>query len=105
MMLPWRQPPPTPRDCVAIEKVIPIIVIPAKAGIQNLLIILDSPVSGTGQAHRRASLARNDKKAVVCATQSPTSGGQRLRRRIIHMLRKLTTPAYAGAGCANKGSA
>jgi len=34
---------------------------PAKAGIQNLLKILDSPVSSTGQALRRASLARNDK--------------------------------------------
>jgi hypothetical protein len=32
------------------------------AGIQNLLKILDSPVSSTGQAHRRASLARNDTK-------------------------------------------
>jgi hypothetical protein len=49
------------------------IVIPAKAGIQNMLKILDSPVSGTGQAQSRASLARNDKK--VIATQSPGGGG------------------------------
>ena len=40
--------------------------------IQKLLIILDSPVSGTGQAQSRASLARNDKK--VIATQSPSPG-------------------------------
>ena len=32
---------------------------PAKVGIQNLLKILDSPVSSTGQAHRRASLEYN----------------------------------------------
>ncbi len=34
---------------------------PVKTGIQNLLKILDSPVSSTGQALRRAALARNDK--------------------------------------------
>ena len=35
---------------------------------------------------------------------TPASGGQ-ATRRIIHTLRKPTTPACAGAGCANKGSA
>ena len=49
------------------------VVIPAQAGIQNLLIILDSPVSSTGQAQSRALLARNDKK--VIATQSRIPGG------------------------------
>ena len=34
-----------------------------------MLKILDSPVSGTGQAQSRASLARNDKKVIT--TQSP----------------------------------
>jgi hypothetical protein len=48
------------------------IVIPAKAGIQYWLIILDSPVSRTGQALRRATLARNDEKAI--ATQSTDPG-------------------------------
>jgi hypothetical protein len=42
-----------------------------------MLKILDSPVSGTGQAQSRASLALNDKK--VIATQSPGGGGP-LRR-------------------------
>jgi hypothetical protein len=56
------------RDCVVMLEIIIKLVIPAQAGIQNLLIILDSPVSSTGQAHRRASLARNDKKVIV--TQS-----------------------------------
>ncbi len=54
------------------KKIIPKIVILAEAGIQKLLIMLDSPVSGTGQAHRRASLARNDKK--VIATHSRRRG-------------------------------
>ncbi|OGP68471.1 MAG: hypothetical protein A2W27_01835 [Deltaproteobacteria bacterium RBG_16_44_11] len=44
------------RDCVAIGENSFKIVIPAKAGIQNLLKILDSPVSSTGQALRRALL-------------------------------------------------
>jgi hypothetical protein len=35
------------------------VVIPAQAGIQHLLKILDSPVSSTGQALRRASLEYN----------------------------------------------
>ena len=43
-------------------------VMPVKTGIQNLLKLLDSPVSSTGQAHCRASLARNDKKVIT--TQS-----------------------------------
>ena len=43
---------------------------PVKTGIQKLLKLLDSPVSSTEQAPRRASLARNDKK--VIATQSPS---------------------------------
>ncbi len=42
---------------------------PVKTGIQNMLIILDSPVSSTGQAQSRASLALNDKKVIV--TQPP----------------------------------
>ena len=46
---------------------------PVKTGIQNMLIILDSPVSSTGQAQSRASLARNDKKVIT--TQSPGGGG------------------------------
>ena len=63
---------------VIVENVIKVVM-PAKAGIQrsfppptgtfegklrwgtSLLIILDSPVSSTGQAQSRASLARNDK--------------------------------------------
>ncbi|HOE79934.1 MAG TPA: hypothetical protein PLX58_05595 [Smithellaceae bacterium] len=45
------------------------IVMPVKTGIQNMLIILDSPVSSTGRAQSRASLARNDKKVIT--TQSP----------------------------------
>ena len=32
------------------------VVMPAQAGIQNSLILLDSPVSSTGQAQSRASL-------------------------------------------------
>jgi len=48
-------------DCVAIGENSFKIVIPAKAGIQKLLKLLDSPVSSTGQAQSRASLARNDK--------------------------------------------
>jgi len=54
-----------------------INVIPAKAGIQNMLKMLDSPVSGTGQAQSRASLARNDKK--VIATQSPAGDKKKSR--------------------------
>jgi hypothetical protein len=46
----------------------------SKAGIQKMLIFLDSPVSSTGQALRRASLARNDK--IVIATQSGMPGRQ-----------------------------
>ena len=42
------------RDCVIINKNTINKVIPAKAGIQMLLIFLDSPVSSTGQALRRA---------------------------------------------------
>ena len=57
-------------DCVAIGENSFKIVIPAKAGIQKLLKLLDSPVSSTGQAQSRASLARNDKKVIM--TQSPT---------------------------------
>jgi len=59
---------PALRDCVAIGENSFKIVIPVKAGIQKLLKLLDSPVSSTGQALRRASLARNDK--MVIATQS-----------------------------------
>jgi hypothetical protein len=44
---------------------------PVKTGIQNLLILLDSPVSSTGQAPRRASLARNDKKVIVTQSHAP----------------------------------
>ena len=62
-----------PGDCVAISEIIIKLVIPAQAGIQNLLIILDSPVSSTGQAQSRASLARNDKNAIVTQSLDPTS--------------------------------
>jgi hypothetical protein len=69
------------RDCVAIAESAIISVMPAKAGIQNLLKILDSPVSSTGQALRLASLednpayaGRNDKNGdcgiVCCAGQT-----------------------------------
>ena len=51
------------RDCVVMSESTIKIVIPAQAGIQNVMKILDSPVSSTGQAHRRASLARNDKNS------------------------------------------
>jgi hypothetical protein len=43
---------------------------PTKVGIQNLLKILDSPVSSTGQAQSRASLARNDETVIVTQSQS-----------------------------------
>jgi hypothetical protein len=60
-------PPPAgdrhpPTETVGISEIIIKLVIPAQAGIQNLLKILDSPVSSTGQAQSRASLVRNDKK-------------------------------------------
>jgi uncharacterized protein (DUF1778 family) len=42
-----------------------------QAGIQNLLKILDYPVSSTGQALRRALLARNDKKVIMKQSYSP----------------------------------
>ena len=45
------------RDCVAIAKSAIKVVMPVKTGIQELLNILDSPVSSTGQALRRALLA------------------------------------------------
>jgi hypothetical protein len=51
-----------PTETVGISEIIIKLVIPAQAGIQNLLKILDSPVSSTGQAQSRASLVRNDKK-------------------------------------------
>ena len=59
---------------ITIKVIIPVVddLQVTQAGIQKLLIILDSPVSGTGQAQSRASLARNDKK--VIATQSPSPG-------------------------------
>ena len=41
---------------------------PVKTGIQKLLKLLDSPVSSTVQAYRRAALARNDK--ILITTQS-----------------------------------
>jgi hypothetical protein len=46
---------------------------PANAGIQNSLKILDSPVSSTGQAQSRASLARNDKNVIVAQPPDPGS--------------------------------
>ena len=44
---------------------------PVKTGIQNMLKILDSPVSSTGQAQSRASLALNDKKVITTQSQGP----------------------------------
>jgi hypothetical protein len=65
---------------------------PTKVGIQNLLKILDSPVSSTGQAHRRTSLARNDE--TVIATQ-PLCGIVRLllQSSLRSILASLTTTA------------
>jgi hypothetical protein len=65
-------PPPAPGDCVAIAKSAIKVVMPVKTGIQKLLNILDSAVSSTGQAHRRAPLAWNDKKVIT--TQSLRCG-------------------------------
>jgi|GEM_PF-2195198 len=62
-------PPSCPPATVSQSSKAVNIVIPAKAGIQNMLKILDSPVSSTGQAQSRALLARNDQKVIT--TQSP----------------------------------
>jgi hypothetical protein len=59
------------RDCVAIAKSAIKVVMPVKTGIQKMLNILDSPVSSTGQAHRRAPLARNDKKVITTQSHAP----------------------------------
>jgi hypothetical protein len=48
------------------------IAMPLKTGIQNILKILDPPVSSTRQAQSRTSLAWNDKKVIT--TQSPGEG-------------------------------
>ena len=45
------------------------IVMPVKTGIQDIMKILDSSVSSTGQAQSRSSLALKDKK--VIKTQFP----------------------------------
>jgi len=61
------------RDCVIVSESAINNVMPVKAGIQKQLKILDSPVSSTGQAQSRASLARNDKNGnydtVSCSGQ------------------------------------
>jgi hypothetical protein len=49
------------------------IVMPVQTGIQNMLKILDFPVSSTGQAQSRAWFALNYKKVIT--TQSPAAGG------------------------------
>jgi hypothetical protein len=48
---------------------------PVKTSIQNMLKILDSPVSSTGQAQSCASLARKDEKVI---TIQPPGGNIKL---------------------------
>jgi len=50
------------RDCVVMSESTIKIVIPAQAGIQNVMKYWIPHVKH-GQAHRRASLARNDKNS------------------------------------------
>ena len=69
------------RDCVAIAKSAIKVVMPVKTGIQTSSRrrtgtsskLLDSPVSSTGQALRRAPLARNDKRVMTTKSRKPVS--------------------------------
>jgi hypothetical protein len=78
-----KQPTPAGRLCRNRKEAVNIVM-PVKTGIQNMLKILDFPVSSTGQAQSRASLALNDKKVIT--TQFPAWDTKRRALRLIDRL-------------------